>query len=201
MNRTIFETPVISEILRVISHVIMRIAGWKVKGNYSSSLKKCVVVAAPHTSNWDLPIMLMTAFILRLPIRWMGKDTIFRFPFGGLMKWFGGIPVNRTKPENIISISVLKLRYGSRGIFFAIAPEGTRGKVKKWKNGFYRIAVGANVPIALAFMDYPTKTAGIESVFIPRFIEDHKSISLEVMENEVAEIQARYTKYRGKNPK
>lgn len=164
---TIFTTPGLHGIMKIISLIILRFMGWKLEGAFPSTLKRCVVVAAPHTSNWDLPMMLLAAFALEMPLKWAGKSSIFRFPFGSLMKWFGGIPIDRGQSHNMVQILGTQVRYLDKKFCLAVAPEGTRKKVKEWKTGFYNIAMFAEVPIVLSYLDYGTKTAGIKEVFFP----------------------------------
>ena len=91
MHRTIFSTPVVNTVLRAFSLAFLRTTGWKIEGALPAHAAKCVLIAAPHTSNWDLPYTLMVAFALRLNIYWMGKHSLFRPPFGAVMRWLGGI--------------------------------------------------------------------------------------------------------------
>ena len=106
MHRTIFDTPGINRVFRALSAAVLRLSGWKVEGRLPADVGKCVVIAAPHTSNWDLPYTLMVAFALRLNIYWMGKEQIFKPPFRGLMQWLGGISVNRQQATNMVAASV-----------------------------------------------------------------------------------------------
>ncbi len=99
MHRTIFDTPVVNTVLRVISISFLKATGWKIVGELPPNGRKSVLIAAPHTSNWDLPYMLMVSFALGLNIYWMGKVQLFRFPFGPLMRWLGGIAVQRARPS------------------------------------------------------------------------------------------------------
>jgi len=101
MHRTIFDTPVVNTVLRALSVSFLKHTGWTVQGALPPECAKSVFIAAPHTSNWDLPYTLMVAFALRLNIYWMGKASIFRFPFGGVMRWLGGIEVNRAQSNNL----------------------------------------------------------------------------------------------------
>lgn len=96
---TLFSTPLITPCLRLLSRFILRVSGWKIEGEIPAELKRCVIIGAPHTTNWDLPISLMIAFSLNSQLNWMGKASIFRFPFGGIMRWLGGIPVDEKKPR------------------------------------------------------------------------------------------------------
>lgn len=121
---------------------------------------KCVVIAAPHTSNWDLPYTLFVAFAMDIKMFWMGKDAIFKQPFNKLFQWLGGIPIDRSKSHNIVQKSIDQFQQNDN-LVLAIPPSGTRQKIMYWKTGFYHIANGANVPIALGFLDYKNKTGGI----------------------------------------
>src|SRR6186713_2926656 len=105
MHRTIFTTPVINTALRAASLAWLRLRGWKLDGALPANQPKCVLIAAPHTSNWDLPYTLMVAFALRLNVYWMGKASIFSWPFGGLMRWLGGIAVDRSQSTNLVAAS------------------------------------------------------------------------------------------------
>ena len=148
-----------------------------------------MLIAAPHTSNWDLPYTLMVAFALRLNIRWMGKQQIFRWPFGALMRWLGGIAVDRSRSTNLVAASAQALRDAPGSMHLVVPPEGTRSKTRHWKTGFYWIAHEAGVPIVLAYMDYPRKLSGLGPVFTP---------SGDV-EADMAQIKAYYSQFKGKN--
>ena len=154
MHTTIFDTPVVNTLLRLFSIGFLRLTGWKVAGTLPPGVGKCVLIAAPHTSNWDLPYTLMVAFQLRLHVYWMGKQSIFSPPFGGVMKWLGGIPVNRERSTNLVAASAEAIRTADRPLQLVVPPEGTRSKERYWKTGFYYIALSANVPIVMAYMDY-----------------------------------------------
>lgn len=160
---TLFSTPLITPCLRLLSRFILRVSGWKVEGAIPAELKRCVIIGAPHTTNWDLPISLMIAFSLNSQLNWMGKASIFRFPFGGIMRWMGGIPVDREKTTNLVAATVEQLSTQPE-LRILIAPEGTRAKTKDWKSGFYYMADGAKVPLVLAFVDYPNKRGGIGKI-------------------------------------
>lgn len=164
MHRTMFDTPVVNTLFRWISIVVLKLAGWKSVGDAPDDLKKCVMIAAPHTSNWDLPFMLMISFVLRKKIYWMGKEQIFKFPFRRLMMWMGGIPVDRSKSNNMVQASVDAIN-NNEHMYLIVPPEGTRAKVTYWKTGFYHIAHSAGVPILMGFLDYPNKKGGIAGVF------------------------------------
>jgi 1-acyl-sn-glycerol-3-phosphate acyltransferase len=189
MHRTIFTTPVVNTLLRGISLTYLKLTGWKVEGLRPRESEQCVLIAAPHTSNWDLPLTLMVAFVLRLNLYWMGKDSIFIAPFGGLMKWLGGIPVDRSKSTNLVAESSQALRDADGPIHLIVPPEGTRSKVRFWKTGFYYIALGAKVPIVMAYMDYEQKRAGMGPVLMPSGD----------IEKDMLVIKAFYAPFKGKN--
>ncbi|OYV00078.1 MAG: glycerol acyltransferase [Burkholderiales bacterium PBB5] len=189
MHRTIFTTPLVNSALRGLSLAVLKLAGWRVEGTLPPQARKCVVIAAPHTSNWDLPYTLMCAFVLRLNIYWMGKDQIFRPPFGPVMRWLGGIAVRRTQSNNLVAASAAALLAADGPVQLIVPPEGTRAKVRQWKTGFYYIAVTAKLPILLAYMDYADKRAGLGPLF-------HPSGDIE---RDMAVIKAFYAPFRGKN--
>ena len=190
MHRTIFDTPVVNTALRGLSLAVLKLAGWKVSGQLPANGRKCVLIAAPHTSNWDLPYTLMVAFALRLNIYWMGKEQIFRPPFRGLMMWLGGLPVRRESANNLVAASITALQEADGPVQLVVPPEGTRSKARYWKTGFYYIAVGAQVPIVMAFMDYERKISGLGPVFEPTGD----------IEADMVTIKAFYAPFKGKNP-
>lgn len=165
-RRTIFTTPVLNVFLRSLSLLILKLCGWKTSGALPADVKKAVFIAAPHTSNWDLPFTLFVAFALRLEIHWMGKEEIFKPPFRSVMMWLGGIPVQRTAATNMVAASADALKAADR-LVLIVAPEGTRSKALYWKSGFYYIAHTAQVPIVMAFLDYERKVGGVGPVLYP----------------------------------
>ena len=165
VRTTIFSTPILTPILRVISIIILKFIGWNAKGE-ETTIKKFVLIGAPHTSNWDFPLMLMVVLKLKLSVFWMGKHTLFPFPFAGLMKWLGGIPINRSASHNVVRETVKQYKE-NKELIVLIPPEGTRSKVTEWKTGFYHIANMANVPILLGYVDAKNKEAGFVDFFYP----------------------------------
>ncbi|MCX7239334.1 MAG: lysophospholipid acyltransferase family protein [Burkholderiales bacterium] len=190
MHHTIFDTPVVNTLLRLLSVAYLKITGWKVEGGMSADCPKSVFIAAPHTSNWDLPFTLMVAFALRLNVHWMGKESIFKPPFRALMVWLGGIPVDRSQANNLVSASATILRDCPGSLHLVVPPEGTRSKVRYWKTGFYYIALEAKVPIVMSYLDYGRKRTGIGPVF-------HPSGDIEA---DMVAIKAFYAPMKGKNP-
>lgn len=143
----------------------MRSTGWTFTGELPPQ-GKFMLICAPHTSNWDLIYLLAVMFLLRIKVSWMGKHTIFKKPFGGFMKWLGGIPINRSSIHGVVDQMVDHFN-AHDNLIIAIAPEGTRHKTEIWKSGFYHIAYKAQVPLLLGFIDYKHKLAGTGPAFIP----------------------------------
>lgn len=130
------------------------------------SVPKYVLIGAPHTSNWDFPLMLLVVLELRLQLFWMGKHTLFPFPFAGLMKWLGGIPINRAKSHNVVYQTVAQFKDNDNFVVL-VPPEGTRSKVTEWKTGFYHIANNAEVPVLMGYVDAGKKEGGFADFFYP----------------------------------
>jgi 1-acyl-sn-glycerol-3-phosphate acyltransferase len=189
MHRTIFDTPVVNTVLRGFSVGFLKLTGWRVEGQLPPECRKCVFIAAPHTSNWDLPYTLMVAFALRLNVYWMGKSQLFTPPFRPLMMWLGGIPVRRESANNLVAASVEAIAAADGPVQLIVPPEGTRSKARYWKTGFYYIAVGAKVPIVMAYMDYDRKISGLGPVFQPT-----GDIAADMVT-----IKAFYAPFKGKN--
>jgi 1-acyl-sn-glycerol-3-phosphate acyltransferase len=145
---------------------LLRLRGWKVIGSLPPDIKKFVVIAAPHTSNWDFPTTLIAAIALHIRAKWMGKKVLFQFPIGGLMRTLGGIAVDRSKHTNMVEYAANLLKTSDR-LGLIIPVEGTRSKSSKWKTGFYYIASAADVPIVCGFMDYTKKEVGIGLILLP----------------------------------
>jgi 1-acyl-sn-glycerol-3-phosphate acyltransferase len=190
MHRTLFDTPLVNTLLRTGSRGFLRLSGWTVEGSLPAEARKCVLIAAPHTSNWDLPYTLMVAFVLHLNIYWMGKHSLFAFPFGPVMRWLGGIAVDRSRNTNLVSASAMALKAADGPVQLVVPPEGTRGRTTHWKTGFYYIALEAGVPIVLAYMDYARKVSGLGPVFVPTGDIDA----------DMAEIKRFYAGIQGRRP-
>lgn len=150
---------------KLISKFVLWIMGWKVMGEIPR-ISKYVIVAAPHTSNWDFVIGRAFGYLLGIEAKFLGKSQLFKFPYGWLFRIMGGIPVDRTKHNSLVDFTI-DLFHNSEALVLGLAPEGTRKSVSKWKHGFYYIALGAKVPIVLAFMDYKKKQAGIGKIIYP----------------------------------
>jgi 1-acyl-sn-glycerol-3-phosphate acyltransferase len=162
--------------------------GWKIHGE-TPTYRKFVVIAAPHTSNWDFPFMLATAFAMRLRVSWFGKHTLFVPPWGWFMRKLGGIPVDRRAPQTLVMQMVEKFEQ-SEDLILAMSPEGTRRKVDVWKSGFYHIARESNVPIGLGYLDYERKLSGLGMFVMPS----------ENIKGDMNKIWSFYRNIRGKHP-
>lgn len=138
--------------------------GWRFEGAIPD-LPRMVAIVAPHTSNWDFLIGLLVQLALRLGARFVGKHTLFHWPLGGLMRWLGGVPVDRAAPAGFVGEVARAVRESPR-MFLVIAPEGTRRR-SPWKSGFYRIAVAAGVPILVIAFDYPRRVVRFGPLFTP----------------------------------
>ncbi|OYT86897.1 MAG: glycerol acyltransferase [Burkholderiales bacterium PBB6] len=189
MHHTVFDTPVVNTLLRWGSIAFLKITGWKTEGALRPEASRCVLIAAPHTSNWDLPYTLMAGFVFGLHPYWMGKAQIFKPPFGPVMRWLGGIAVNRERSNNLVAASAEALQQADGPVQLIVPPEGTRSKVRTWKTGFYYIALTAQVPIQMAYMDYAQKRVGLGPLFYPSGD----------IERDMAQIKAFYAQFKGKN--
>jgi len=162
---TIFNTPIIKNLFRGISLLLLKILGWKKVGQLPAE-EKFVVIVAPHTSNWDLFYGILLAFAFGVDPRYIAKNQLFRRPFSSLMKWLGGLPVDRTSSHHTTD-QMIRVFRENKNFILALAPEGTRHKTKGWRSGFYHIATGARVPILLAFINYQNKSGGAGPLVYP----------------------------------
>ncbi len=127
---------------------------------------KCIIIAAPHTSNWDFVYYIGLVTELHAQAHFMGKKALFRWPFGGFMRAMGGVSVDRSGSHDMVQAMIDE--FNRRDHFrLTIAPEGTRGTVRQWRTGFYHIAMGAGVPLVMGMMDYAKKTGGLGRSFMP----------------------------------
>jgi 1-acyl-sn-glycerol-3-phosphate acyltransferase len=142
-----------------VARTLLGLFGWRVDVRWPPP-PKAVIAVYPHTSNWDFVIGILARAAIGLPVSWIGKDTIFRWPFGALFRKLGGIPVDRREPHGVVG--QMQAEFVRRScLLLAIAPEGTRAQTDHWKSGFYRLACGAGVPLGLAYLDYGRRIVGI----------------------------------------
>ena len=152
-------------VLRRFGRFALHLLGWDFRGSLPDS-SRLVVIVAPHTSNWDFVIGILAVFALDIKAHWIGKHTLFKPPFRPVMQWLGGIPVDRSVPNDLVNRTRDKFRREEK-FLVGIAPEGTRKRVAEWKKGFYRIAEGAGVPILCAGLDYRSQTIVIGPLIEP----------------------------------
>lgn len=151
--------------LRWIGKIILRVLGWSWIGGFPN-LDRMVLIGAPHTSNWDGIIGLAAAAVCGIDVRVMAKAELFRFPFGGVLRWLGIVPVQRDAPGGLVDQAIARLS-GPEPFALGITPEGTRALVDRWKTGFHRIAVAADVPIVVVGLDWGRKRIGINGTLQP----------------------------------
>jgi 1-acyl-sn-glycerol-3-phosphate acyltransferase len=144
---------------RRLALALLRAIGWRIEVEWPTA-PRGVIIVYPHTSNWDFPIGLLARGATGLPLSWVGKHTIFRWPFGPLLRRLGGIPADRRAPQGLIE--QLSAELARRDwMWLALAPEGTRARVESWRSGFYHLALQAGVPLGLAFIDYRERVVGL----------------------------------------
>lgn len=149
-----------------ICRFYLKLIGWKIGSRLDGSIKKCVLVAAPHTSNWDYPIAMATLYACGVRTNFLAKKNLFNFPLGIIMRASGGIPVDRSKHNNMVDFMIDRFHENDE-LIMMIPAEGTRSYVKEWKSGFYYTAMGAGVPIVMGYLDYGKKVAGFGDLFYP----------------------------------
>ena len=175
----------------MITHLFVwwfKFKGWKIAGIVPHEIQKAVVIAAPHTSNWDFIYALAVFKILGLNIKYLAKRELFKFPLSILLKKTGGIPVERAKSQSLTDAIIHKFNHSEK-LLVLIPAEGTRKKVEKWKSGFYYVAKGANVPILPGFLDYKNKEAGFG---IPIYLSDDKTMDMENLKTFYKTKSAKY---------
>ena len=142
-----------------LGRFIIKITGWKVAGEVPQS-QSMLIIAAPHTSNWDLFYLLGAAYTFRLQIHWLVKNNLFIPVVGQVLSFLGGLPVDRSKSNSLVTTLADRIK-ASDGISLVVPPAGTRKYTDYWKSGFYRIAQEANIPIVCGYLDYTKKEAGL----------------------------------------
>lgn len=150
---------------RLVGRLYLWCGGWTFEGRFPEETR-FVIVVAPHSSNWDFALGLAVKFFLGMRVTWLGKHTLFRAPFGALLRRMGGIPVNRSSPHGVVGDCVEAFKK-SPAMMLALAPEGTRKAGRTWRSGFYQIAMGAGVPIFPVGFDYGSHTVRFFPVFQP----------------------------------
>lgn len=174
--------------LLLLSRIILWLGRWTII-NRPPALPKYIIVGGPHTSNWDFVYTIAVRNVLQLPIKYLGKDALFRPPYGWIFRAMGGYPVSRTKSANRVEMAASL--FGTADEFIlALAPEGTRTKVDKLRSGFYHIARKANVPIVMIGIDFAKR----------EFLFSEAFWTSEDMEADMAYIITFFAQFTGKNP-
>lgn len=175
--------------MKKFGNLVLKLFGWKVVGELPKE-KKTILIVAPHTSNWDFPIGLLARFSTGKMINFLAKNQLFFFPLGWFLRAVGGAPVDRSKSTN--SVDRVTDLFNSHDEFrLAITPEGTRGPVTRWKEGFYHIACKAKIPLTFIAIDYKSKEVRISPAFWPTGnIEQDMPLILDHFRN----INGRYPK-------
>jgi 1-acyl-sn-glycerol-3-phosphate acyltransferase len=176
-----------SAVLRAFGRLILRVMGWRMEGDIPD-VPRLVVAVGPHTSNWDFIVGAGAMFALDLDLSFLGKHTLFRGPMGAMMRWMGGIPVDRSKPHGVVAEAIAAFERTERKML-AIAPQGTRAPGARYHSGFLRIAQGARVPVLLAAFDYGACCVRFGPAFEPG----------DDIEEELRRVEAFFANVRGRN--
>lgn len=150
-----------SWVARILGRAVLKAFGWQISGAHPTS-PRSVIIAAPHTSNWDFIFLIAATAALGIRISWLGKASLFNHPFGFIMRWLGGIPVDRSKQNQLVS-QIANRFERIASLHIVVPPAGTRSHTDRWRSGFYHIARAAKVPVIYGFLDYPRKLAGISA--------------------------------------
>ncbi|MDP6197650.1 MAG: 1-acyl-sn-glycerol-3-phosphate acyltransferase [Porticoccaceae bacterium] len=177
-----------SALTRWFGRTAYRAMGWKLEGKILDS-ERVLITAAPHTSNWDFVMGICAVLGINARVRWLGKHSIFKFGVTWFMRWLGGIPVNREKPDAVMGYVDAAVEKDN-GVVIVVAPEGTRKKSTKWKTGFLRIAEKNDCKIQLGALDFPNKRIVLSDEFKPT--GDHQA--------DIATIIDYYRQFKGKYP-
>ena len=175
--------------MKYIARLIFWIIGWKIDPNPPENIKKCVIAVGPHTSNWDFIIGRLAFFQYGVQGKFLIKKELFFFPLGIFLRSLGGIPVDRKRNSNMTDFAV-NLFQNLESLYLVFTPEGTRKYNPNWKKGFYYIALKANVPIYVCYVDFATKTGGFHSLFHPTGNVDQ----------DILEIKNRLSQFKGRFP-
>ncbi|MBC8320639.1 MAG: 1-acyl-sn-glycerol-3-phosphate acyltransferase [Bacteroidetes bacterium] len=176
--------------MKAVSDLLLNLMGWEINSEIPDDIKKAVIIVAPHTSYMDFFIGKLGFWHMEVESKLLIKSEAFKWPYAGLLKKLGGLPVNRNQSTKLTD-TVASMFNEHDSLFISITPEGTRKLVKEWKRGFYYIALAAKVPIILGVLDYKTKKGGMKKLFYPT--GDYQK--------DIVEIKAYYKGHEGKNPK
>jgi len=186
---TIHDMPIVKTLMRWLALMFFKLVGWKAEGR-KPDISKYVMIAAPHTSNWDFVYAMCLAFILRIKPLIMMKGTWFRWPLGFFFRWLCALPIDRSGSHNVVAQSIEAFHTHSRMVMM-VPPSGTRKQVMYWKTGFYYIATGAHVPIVLGYLDYRRKAGGIGPIVHPT---GNIEADMKIIRNFYVDIPGKYSK-------
>lgn len=179
--------------IKLLGKIILKLWRWKIIDSTPDgvlSYKKAVMIAAPHTSNWDYPFTMAMLYSSDIPLKYLAKSSLFKFPLGPIISGLGGVPVNRSQKNNLVNDMAKLIRNSEKPIHLVVPVEGTRGYTSEWKSGFYHIALAAKVPIIFGFLDFAKKEGGYLNVFYPTGN----------YEKDLVEIQKQYLNVTPKHP-
>ena len=174
---------------KISKFILYNILGWRVENGFPETPKKYIIIAAPHTSWIDFPIAILSRMSQGKMVHFIGKGSLFKWPFGYFFKVLGGTPADRDKSTNMVE-GVINIFNSKEELRLGLSPEGTRKKVDKWKTGFYYIAKGANVPIVMATLDFENKKIKISE---PYYVTEDIQKDFKVFDNFYKDV-------KGKNP-
>ncbi|MGH8078505.1 MAG: lysophospholipid acyltransferase family protein [Lysobacter sp.] len=173
---------------RWVGRTILRLGGWRMAGEFPN-IPKLVLIAAPHSSNWDGIWGFGAKLALGVDVKVLGKDSLFKLPvMAALLRWLGVIPVDRSAAHGVVEQMAVMIHRADK-LWFALAPEGTRKPVERWKTGFWKIAKAADVPVLPVYFHYPDKLLGVGPSFV---LGDD-------MAADMARIRAWYRPWQGKH--
>lgn len=173
---------------KIFAKFILKLLGWKITGD-NFFPKKCVIIFAPHTSNWDFILGKCYAYIIGIQPKYLVKNELYFWPISLFIKNNGGIPVDRSKSNSLVDQLSSMIKKEDK-FMLTLSPEGTRSKVDKWKTGFYYVAKKADVPLVLAFIDFKNKILGSNKIIY----------DLENFQTVINDIQDYYKNCNGKYP-
>ncbi|MFT5520074.1 MAG: 1-acyl-sn-glycerol-3-phosphate acyltransferase [Enterobacterales bacterium] len=168
---------------------LLTLRGWDLSTKPLPVIDKAIIIFAPHTSNWDFVTMAIAKFAMGIQVRYLGKHTLFYWPYGWFFRSLGGMPVFRHEHNNVVG-SIVELIESNEKIWLVLAPEGTRSFKPYWKSGFYHIAERSKLPIMMFYLDVKTKTIGHSDLF-------HVTGNIE---EDMQEISAYYSDKEGYKP-
>ena len=175
------------------SRLILRIFGWQTDLAVDIP-EKCILVGAPHTTNWDFPLAILGMSAMGIKFNWVAKHTLFRWPLGIFMRLLGGIPLTRESGGAGFAIKTVEAFQKRDRFILGIAPEGTRHKTNHWKAGFYKIATKSNIPIGLGYADYKKRKIGIGMIFMPT---GNKERDFQIVKDFYADKRGKYPEKQG----